>query len=67
MLGWLVRIILILSGTILEWFVAKDSTNFSVLLGVLSIVLFTMVLFALVFWPARWSRFLNRFGRSRSD
>jgi hypothetical protein len=66
MLSWLVRLILILSGSILEWFVAKDSTNFSVLQGVLSIVLFTIVLLALVFWPARWSRFINRFGRNGS-
>ena len=67
MLSWLIRLILIVSGAIAEWFVARDALNFAVIQGVVALLLGAMIVFALAFWPAHWSQFLNnRFGRNPS-
>lgn len=65
MLSWLVRLLLIVSGVIAECFVARDALNFVVIQGVIALILGVLIVFVLAFWPARWSDFLNRFGRRR--
>jgi hypothetical protein len=59
MLSWLVRLILIVSGSVAALFVARDAVNFAVIQGVVALLLGIMVIFVAVFWPARWTQFLN--------
>ena len=65
MLSWLVRLILIVSGILAEFFVARDAINFSIIQGVMALLLFGLIVFALAFWPARWSHFFD--GRSQNE
>ncbi len=59
MLSWLVRLILIVSGAIAEYFVTRDAVNFSVIQGVVALVLFGFIVLVVAFWPRRWTDFLN--------
>ncbi|MFO1159433.1 MAG: hypothetical protein U1E60_11385 [Reyranellaceae bacterium] len=66
MFSWLVRLILIVSSAIAQWFVAVDSPNFGIVQGVVGILLIAVVVFVLAFWPARWAHWLDRIGRKPS-
>lgn len=59
MLSWLVRSILIVSGFVAALFVARDAVDFAVIQGVTALLLGILVIFVAVFWPARWTHFLN--------
>jgi len=62
MVSWIVRLLLIAAGAITEWFVAADAPNFGVVQGVIAVLLLTVVVFVLAFWPKSWSHRLNRAG-----
>jgi hypothetical protein len=51
MLGWVVRVLLIVAGAITGWFVARDATNFGVLQMFVMLALITVFIGALAFWP----------------
>ena len=65
MLGWIVRGLLIVSGIVTGWFVARDAAIFGVAQVMVALLLITLVVAILAFWPARWTIALNRFRRSR--
>lgn len=60
MVSWIVRGLLIVSGTVPGWFVSKDAPNFSFIQGMASLVVIAAVVFVLAFWPARWTHLLDR-------
>jgi hypothetical protein len=51
MLGWIVRILLIVAGAITGWFVARDATNFGVLQMFVMLALITAFVAALTLLP----------------
>jgi hypothetical protein len=51
MLGWIVRILLIVAGAITGWFVARDATNFGVLQMFVMLALITVFVAALASLP----------------
>jgi hypothetical protein len=57
MLGWLVRVLLIVAGAITGWFVARDATNFGVLQMFVMLALITVFIGILAFWPTILSWF----------
>jgi hypothetical protein len=59
-ISWLVRGALIVSGAVTGLFVAKDARNFTLLQGMTALLVIVLVVFVLAFWPARWTRLLNR-------
>lgn len=63
MLSWVVRLLLIVSGFVAEFFVAKDALNFEVIQGVVATMLVALFVFVLAFWPPRWTQFINRLGK----
>ena len=65
MVSWLVRGLLIVSGTVTGWFVSRDAPNFSFIQGMASLVVIAVVVFVLAFWPKRWTHLLDR--RDRPD
>lgn len=50
MLGWMVRLLLALSGSIASWFIAHDSLSFDVVQMVIAILLITLIVFTIAFW-----------------
>ena len=60
MVAWIVRGLLLVSSVVTGWFVSKDSANFSVIQGMMSLVIVAVIVFVLAFWPARWTHLLNR-------
>jgi hypothetical protein len=56
MLGWIVRILLIVAGAITGWFVARDATNFGVLQMFVMLALITVFVAALASLPMVLSR-----------
>ena len=65
MVSWIVRGLLIVSGTVTGWFVSKGAPNFGFIQGMASLVVIAVVVFVLAFWPARWTRLLDR--RNKPD
>ncbi len=53
MVSLIVRGLLLLSGTVTGWFVARDAPNFTFIQGMVSLVV-------IAFWPANWTRLLDR-------
>ena len=60
MVSWIVRGLLIVSGSITGWFVSEDAPNFTFVQGILTLVVIALVVAVLAFWPAAWSRWLDR-------
>lgn len=50
-MGWIVRILLTLAGFIASWFVARDASNFEVVQMIVAVVLFTLIIMLIAFWP----------------
>lgn len=51
MVGWLVRILMILAGAITGLFVARDSLHFQAWQMVVAVVLFALMITVIAFWP----------------
>ena len=66
MIGWIVRGLLATGGVVTSWFIARDAPNFGVIQMVMSLMLLTLVVAVIAFWPERWTASLNRLHRSRS-
>ncbi len=60
MVSWLLRVLLLVAGSITGYFVAKDSPNFGLVQMMVAIIVIVLAVFVLAFWPARWSRTLDR-------
>lgn len=56
MLQWIIRVLLVVSGSIASWFVARDELNFAVVQMVVAVLLFTAIIAIIAFWPIlkRW-------------
>jgi len=55
----IVRGLLLLSGTVTGWFVARDAPNFSFIQGMVSLLVIAVIVFVIAFWPTRWADRLN--------
>jgi uncharacterized membrane protein len=60
MVSWIVRGLLIVSGSVTGWFLSKDAPNFTFVQGILTLVVIALVVAVLAFWPAAWSQRLDR-------
>ena len=65
MIGWFVRVLLIVGGFVASWLVAKDSPQFGVMQMAVAILLVVVVVAVLAFWPERWTHILSRLHKSR--
>lgn len=52
MLGWIVRILLVVAGAITGLFVARDVHQFEIMRMMVAIFLFVLGVAAAAFWPA---------------
>jgi hypothetical protein len=55
MINWIVRGLLIVAGVITGWFIAKDAPNFGVIQMMVALLLLTLTVAIIAFWPARWT------------
>lgn len=51
MLGWILRMLLVIAGSITGWFVARDALNFNIIQMVVAVILFTIAVMIATFWP----------------
>ncbi|KTD68285.1 hypothetical protein Lste_1443 [Legionella steelei] len=51
MFFWLLRLLFVVSGSITSWFVAHDELKFPIVQMVISVILFTLIIFIIAFWP----------------
>lgn len=51
MLGWIIRIILGLAGLITSLFIAREALNFAIIQMVVGMILFTLTVIIVAFWP----------------
>lgn len=65
MISWLARGLLIAAGFVTSWFMTKDSPRFDVMTMAVAILLLVFIVAVLAFWPARWTRILNRLDKPR--
>jgi hypothetical protein len=65
MIGWIARLLMIAAGAVTSCFVAKDAVNFGVVQMTVALLLLTLIVAVLAFWPSRWTIRLNRLQRSR--
>jgi len=63
MLRLVVGVLLFISGGITEWFFERETPRFGVVQMGIAILLLTLIIFALAFWPGKWLR--NRWSRRR--
>lgn len=62
MISWIVRLLMIVAGGVTSWIVARDAPNFGVVQMMVALLLITLVVAVLAFWPS--GRF---FGLGRSQ
>jgi uncharacterized membrane protein YoaK (UPF0700 family) len=55
MLGWAVRIIMIVAGLVTGLFLAKDAPIFGIVQTMVMLLLLALIVAVLAFWPERWS------------
>jgi fucose permease len=65
MIGWFVRVLLIVGGFVASWLVAKDSPQFGVMQMAAATLIFVVIVAVLAFWPERWTHILSRLHKSR--
>jgi hypothetical protein len=63
MLGWAVRLIMPAAGVAAGLVVAKDAPNFGLSQAMIGLMLITLGVFVVAFWPAHWLHFINRLSR----
>ncbi|KTC85649.1 hypothetical protein [Legionella drozanskii] len=63
MLGWLVRMLLVVSSSITSLFISRDVLNFSIFKMVIAVLLFTLFVFIVAFWPS----LVNLFRREKKE
>lgn len=51
MFGWIARLLMVVSGVIASWFVARNELHFDVVQMVVAVILFTLIVFIFAFWP----------------
>lgn len=51
MFGWLIRILFVLASFITSFFVAKDALNYNFVQMVIVVILFTLMVAIIAFWP----------------
>lgn len=66
MIGWIVRVLMIVAGGVASWIIAKDAPNFGVVQMMVALFLLTLIVAVFAFWPPRWTIRLNRSQRPRS-
>jgi membrane glycosyltransferase len=52
MVNGVVRILMLMAGSITSWFVARDASNFSVIQGVVAMLLIAFFVSVASFWPS---------------
>jgi hypothetical protein len=65
MISWVVRALMVAAGVVTSWFVAKDAPVFGVVQVMVAILLLTLLVAVVAFWPSRWTVALNRLQKSR--
>ena len=65
MISWIVRFLMIAVGAVTGWFVAEDAPNFGIIQMIVALLLLTLIVAVLAFWPSRWTIRLNRMQKSR--
>ena len=60
MIGWIVRLLMIAAGAGTSSVVARDAVNFGVVQMMVALLLLTLIVAVLAFWPSRWTIRLNR-------
>lgn len=61
MLEWFVRMLFVVAGFITSFFVARDALNFGVIQMTIAILLFTILVFIIAFWPSLKKEFMKLF------
>lgn len=51
MIGWVVRILIVVSGFIASLFISRDELKFDVIQMVIAVFLFTFSVAIIAFWP----------------
>ena len=65
MVGWVARVLLIVAGFVVSWFVAKDTPQFGLMQMAVGIIVFVFVIWVLAFWSERWTHVLSRLHKPR--
>lgn len=65
MISWIVRFVMIGASIVTGWFIAEDAVNFGVVQMMVALLLLTLIVAILAFWPSRWTIHLNRLQRPR--
>jgi len=55
MISWILRVLLVVAGSIAGLFLARDAANFVVVQAMVGLLIIALIMFVLVFWPARWT------------
>ncbi len=63
MIGWIVRGLLLVAGTVTSWFVSKDALNFDIIQMAVALILIALTVFVLALWPQSWTDWLTRRGK----
>ena len=59
-ISWAIRALLIASGFLTSWLVARDAPQFGVMQMAVALILIVFIVAVVAFWPERWSHLLNR-------
>lgn len=51
MFQWLLRLLFVISGSIASWFVGREELKFPVVQMVIAVILFTLIISIIAFWP----------------
>lgn len=59
MLGWLIRIVMVLAGAISSWFMGRDALKFPIVQMIIAVFLITLLLVIIAFWPI-WKNYYRQ-------
>ncbi len=67
MLGWIVRILLVIAGFITSFFIAYDALNFEIIKMVVAILIFTVTVMIAAFWPMLKKAYMQKRNKNKKS
>lgn len=65
MIGWLIRILFFIAGSITSLFITRDALNFSIFQMVIAVLIFTVLVIAIAFWPMFYSWYKQKMKKTK--
>ena len=60
MISWVIRIFLVVAGSLAGWVLARDQAIFGLVQSLIVVMLLVLIVYVVAFWPDQWKHPFER-------